>query len=271
MASSAQKICCVCKKMYYLKERKPLSLPCGHTFCTYWLLEIQSRNDKLCPKCRLNRHGQTSDKLPFVQHLADTFTKIKIPSAGRQKNCDHAGDVIAWCDDCKVSSCTKCLQTDHRQCSWVSIKKKTKKLVGKLKASVTSTEMMMVKNDSMLSEISDHIKQLHHYEKKLQSFAKKLSVRQDSTKSKLEKFAETRYEMGATEYTKTISATMSLLDDPITVPKIPKFVVPLCEEPEAAADFENELDGSKYLDRYLCFLESPEIQDAAISQVSRLP
>ena len=243
MASSLAITCTICEEPYNLEDRKPLLLPCSHTFCRSCLEQMKARNNELCPLCRESWEGPV-DSLPFIRQLADSFDKIKlkIQSVTAQNLCDH-DDIGAWCEDCKVSSCMKCLKTDHRLCDWVTIEEKTNELVDTLQASVASIEKRLVENDLMLSEIGDNIKQMQHNEQILQSFAKKLSVQQVKTKSELEKYKTIIFDCSGTEVTKTISSTLTVLDESTTAQKIPNFVEPVCEEAAAANDSEDDLDG----------------------------
>lgn len=243
MASSLTITCCVCEYEYNLEERKPLALPCGHTFCGSCLQEMKTRNNCLCPVCRDGWDGQSLDSFPIIRQLADSFEKItKIQSVTAKNICDH-DDVVAWCNNCKVSSCIKCLRVDHRPCEWVSIEEKTNNLVEKLRASVASTETRLIENGLTISEIRDNIEQMQHYEKILQSFTKKLSIQQENAKIELEKYLNIQFNSSATELTKAISTTLTLLDESITAPKITNFVVPVREEPAAANNSEADLDG----------------------------
>ena len=243
MATSIAHTCCICEEVYNLEDQKPLLLPCCHTFCRSCLQQLKADNNERCPLCRERWEGPV-DSLPFIRQLADSFDKIKckIQSATAENLCDH-DDTRAWCEDCKVPSCMKCLKTDHRLCKWVSIEEKTNELVDKLQASVASTEMRKVENDLMLSEIGDNIQQMQHNKMILRSFAIKLSIQQKKTKSELEKYKNIKFNSSATELLKALSATFTFLDESTRAPKIPNFVVPGCEEPAAANDSEDDLDG----------------------------
>lgn len=55
--------CGVCFKNYNAIEKKPLSLPCGHTFCLDCLKQIGKHNQIKCPFDK-SIHQATADNLP---------------------------------------------------------------------------------------------------------------------------------------------------------------------------------------------------------------
>ena len=241
MASSTDNICCVCQEGYNLDERKPLLLPCSHTFCKSCLQEIKTRNECLCPVCRRSWGGQSVDGLPFVRQLADTSdntnTKNKIKSVENQGICaKHNSEIIAWCKDCTVQICLECLNINHKSCNLGSIKEMHTELISKVKETVSSTGKKLIEkftqrkieNNSQLSEIRENLKKMQGHEKIAVSFLKELSRKQEKTMNKLEEYANISTNDSVTQLNTTISKILSLLDDPIDVPRIPKVVVPDC-------------------------------------------
>ena len=63
------------------------------------------------------------------------------------------------------------------------------------------------------------------------TFAKKLSTKQEQAMNLLEEFEKILSDASVNELSTTITKALSLLDDPMTEPKIPTFVVTDCEDP----------------------------------------
>ena len=55
--------CGVCFKQYNHSEKKPLSLPCGHTFCLECLRQINKHSIIKCPFDKIAHHI-SADNLP---------------------------------------------------------------------------------------------------------------------------------------------------------------------------------------------------------------
>ena len=55
--------CGVCFKYYNFNEKKPLSLPCGHTFCLDCLKQINKQSQIKCPFDK-SVHNSHVDLLP---------------------------------------------------------------------------------------------------------------------------------------------------------------------------------------------------------------
>ena len=162
--------CCICEEEYDLKERKPLLLPCSHTFCRRCLQKMQARKDKLCPVCRRSWASQSVDKLPLIRQLADSPYEVKFKTqvqlSMRDNTCAvHNITSIAWCKTCKVTICYKCFQVGHQLCDWVSIEENTSKLFSTLQEAVTFTRANVIekftqitmKNNSVLNDIRENI------------------------------------------------------------------------------------------------------------------
>ena len=247
MASSYVITCCICEEVYNLEERKPLLLPCSHTFCRSCLQQMMARNNCLCPVCRASWGGHI-DSLPFIRQLAVLSDRIKSPC---QNVCDHRIDMIAWCKGCKVSSCFKCLKTGHRLCDWVSIKEQPDELIKTLQESVVFVRAKLVKkftyitieNNSLLADIKENIRKMKNYEKVVELFLNKLSVRQENIMNKLEKFENLSSNSSVTELSNARSTALSFIDNPIISPMIPKIVLPDYEEPADDSDSEDEWGG----------------------------
>ena len=248
MASAAT--CCICKEVDNLEERKPLLLPCSHTFCHSCLQQMQSINNKRCPVFRSSWEGQSVDKLPFIRQLVELSEKPKTEIKSEHKNicAVHNADQILWCKDCKVSICNQCLIEKHKSCDWILIAARVTELVSNLQESVTSTRKKLIEkftditieNNSLLTDIREKIKKLQRAEKIVHSFLKNFSIRQENAMNVLEQYEKIHPNSSVNELTIAISKTTSLLD-PITVPIIPEFVVPDCEEPGDDTEIEGDV------------------------------
>ena len=257
MATSAQITCSICEEVYDLEERKPLLLPCNHTFCRTCLLQLKDTENEYCPNCRASWEGMDVDSLTLIRQLAacsDEKTKSKVQVTRNLNICvTHKNDLTAWCKICKVSICLKCLKEDHKSCDWISIEEKTTELKSTLKDSVTSTRTLLIEkfthatteSNSLLTGVIENIKKMQRYEKFLNSYIKKLSINQESAINQLETYEHVQCNSSVTELTKTISETLSLGEDLIKVPAIPQIVIPDCEEFADDTDSNDEqLDGA---------------------------
>ena len=272
MATYALISCSICEEEYDLEERKPLLLPCSHTFCRTCLLQLKATNNELCPNCRDSWAGHDIDGFTVIRQLAaciDEKTKIVVKSTRNQNSCvAHNDDLIAWCKICKVFNCFQCLKEDHKTCDWISIKDKTTELKSTLKDSVTSTRTLLIEkftcatteSNSLLTGVTENIKKMECYEIFLNSYIKKLSIKQDRAMNKLEKYEKVQCNSSVTELTKAISETLSLGEDLIKVPAIPQIVVPDFEESVCDTDSEDEqLDGEEQSDFFTASTSSDEV------------
>ena len=254
MATYARISCSICEEEYNLEERKPLLLPCSHTFCRTCLLQLKATNNELCPNCWGSWEGHDIDGFMVIRQLAeytDEKTKIKVKSTRNQNICvTHKNDLIAWCKICKVFNCFQCLKEYHKTCDFMSIEEKTTELKSTLKDYVISTRTKLIEkfthatteSDSLLTGVTENIKKMQHYEKNLHSFIKKLSTKQDSAMNKLEMYEKVQCNSSVTELTKAISEILSLGEDLIKVPAIPQIVIPDCKDPACDTDFLHEQD-----------------------------
>ena len=252
MATAAS--CSICLEVYNLEERKPLLLLCSHTFCRSCLQQMQSKNNKLCPVCRTSWEGLSVDNLPFTRQQAEVSEKQKNEMKSDHQNicAVHNADQILWCKDCKVSICNRCLIEDHKSCNFMTIEAKVTELVSNLHESVTSTRKKLIdnfdhvttENNSQLTDIQENIKKLQRAEKIAHSFRKQIPTRLENAMNMLEKYEKINSSSSVNELTMAISKTISLLDDSIVVPILPKIVVPDCVEPaDVDTDSEVELAG----------------------------
>ena len=252
MATSAA-TCCICDEVYNLEERKPLLLPCSHTFCLSCLQQMESIKNTMCPVCRSSWEDQSLDNLPFTRQLIELPQKPqKKKKPAHQNICAvHKADQFLWCSDCSVPICNRCLVGGHKSCNWIPIEEKNTELIHSFQESATSTRKKLIEkfthiameNNLLLIDIQENIKKLQRAEKIVRSFLEKNLTMQENKINKVEKYEKISQNSSVTELTEAIKNILALLEDPITVPIVPKYVVPDCEEPADDTDMEVELDG----------------------------
>ena len=106
--------CKVCMERFNDEDKKPLFIPCGHTFCSKCLRFIYKRPVLRCP-------------LDKKEHKLDTFAAIPINFS--VLNCLHSGnhlsrsskkcekhpseDLKFYCETDKMLICQNCLLAEH--------------------------------------------------------------------------------------------------------------------------------------------------------------
>ena len=152
--------------------------------------------------------------------------------------------------------CLNCLSTEHKSCDWSSIKGNTTKLYSNLQEAVVKTRTKItekyahatIKNSSVLNDLQENIKKMQQHEKKMRSFLKKLTSRQEIAMDKLEKYSKISSHSSAKKLIKALSKTMTLIDDPIEAPMIPQLMIPECQDPADDTDSDEEQDGEELED-----------------------
>ena len=240
---SAGITCSICDEVYNSEERRPLLLPCSHTFCRNCLRQMQKNQNALCPFCRASWSGQSIEKLPYIRQLADASKNIqskKFKSTLDERTCiPHCADMVLWCKNCEVSICSRCLIERHKTCDWIPIEEKTTDLLKNLHRSAATTrtkldenfKTLTFRNNSQLTNIRTYIKKLQHYEKITISFANQLSVEHEIATEKLDEYDSIPKGSSVPVILSTISEIESLLDEPMEVPIIPNFMMQEYEKP----------------------------------------
>ncbi|KAK4317956.1 hypothetical protein Pmani_011012 [Petrolisthes manimaculis] len=57
--------CGICFTLFDDIERRPRTLPCGHTFCTSCLIVLLETKNLTCPSCRVKHQTTTINKIPI--------------------------------------------------------------------------------------------------------------------------------------------------------------------------------------------------------------
>ena len=79
----ADNTCSIGAEVYNLESRKPLLLPCSHSFCHICLQQLKSRSNELCPVCRESWAVKSVDSLPIIRQLVESSDKTKTVSNGQ--------------------------------------------------------------------------------------------------------------------------------------------------------------------------------------------
>ena len=106
--------CALCEKPY----RDPRLLPCLHAFCFDCLQkELDDSTDRqaslLCPTCS-EPIPLPIDELPrhvYLLNQANTVRRLhELKAVGRCENCNGEGEACAFCYDCGLRICERCVQ-----------------------------------------------------------------------------------------------------------------------------------------------------------------
>ncbi|KAK4324108.1 hypothetical protein Pmani_005233 [Petrolisthes manimaculis] len=63
--------CGICFTLFDDIERRPRTLPCGHTFCTSCLIVLLETKNLTCPSCRVKHRTTTINKIPINYNLEE--------------------------------------------------------------------------------------------------------------------------------------------------------------------------------------------------------
>jgi len=88
--------CQICYKQYNHSDKKPLSLPCGHTFCLECLRQLNKHSIIKCPFDKIAHH-QVADNLP-VNYAVLTVLPMNQTAAPPVKGGQETGPAISMCD-----------------------------------------------------------------------------------------------------------------------------------------------------------------------------
>ena len=91
--------CGVCFKTYNHSEKKPLSLPCGHTFCLECLRQINKHNVIKCPFDKIGHHV-SAENLP-VNYAVLTALPMSSSTASASGNSTNKDTGTQMCDSHK--------------------------------------------------------------------------------------------------------------------------------------------------------------------------
>ncbi|KAK4301475.1 hypothetical protein Pmani_026394 [Petrolisthes manimaculis] len=69
--------CGICFTLFDDIERRPRTLPCGHTFCTSCLIVLLETKNLTCPSCRMKHQTTTINKIPINYNLEEMLRHNK--------------------------------------------------------------------------------------------------------------------------------------------------------------------------------------------------
>ena len=241
--------CFICDEVFDEVNRKPLVLPCSHSFCQSCLEEMQ-KIQKVCPVCRSDWSEHTVNSLIYVSQL--------VPSAHgtlelgmNQSNylayyvCGkHKSKFVFWCNTCEISICKHCLKNEHKQCDWIFEEEKIAehtKIMQELTKSTTDSlndffSTAAEENDASLSNVRAIIKKLKKYETILISLNKFISIEKETLMNLLAESVNIPVHSTMMEYVSTKSKTTSILEGLIQYPKNPKIALDVTYEANASSE-----------------------------------
>jgi hypothetical protein len=116
--------CQICYKSYDHEKKKPLSYPCGHTFCYECTTEICKHNQIKCPFDKAI-HQNTADTLPVNYAVLTALPmqasvkaeETKLPEGPVMSYCDvHKNKKVKFfCKNCNEMFCSKCVLKHTQQ------------------------------------------------------------------------------------------------------------------------------------------------------------
>ncbi|XP_076051960.1 uncharacterized protein LOC143031690 isoform X2 [Oratosquilla oratoria] len=111
------------------EHRRPLALPCGHSFCRQCIIQVHSDRDYVvCPKCQAHHTGMEVSDFPINYELEDLLENLKVMGEGDSPSLLNNGTVLRakddicpdcrsiidlWCDSCHVLICEECTMHGH--------------------------------------------------------------------------------------------------------------------------------------------------------------
>lgn len=139
--------CSFCLHSYNDQERRPLVLPCSHSFCQNCLDKLDSVGDKSCQSCGANWEDKLVTELVCCHQLIPVTTSDKRLVA---RCSEHKLEKSVWCGSCGSALCIECIELNHKTCTWYSIKRKRTlvkteggQLVSKLKKEMLDKQSLM--------------------------------------------------------------------------------------------------------------------------------
>ena len=229
--------CCICEEVYDEFNRKPLLLPCTHSFCTSCLQQMQTNNEKHCPICRSDWTEHSTDSLIFIRQLVpsrvennEIFSKTdKIKSPLENECINHV--FAFWCNSCEISICKRCLKEDHKLCDWILEEDRIDELGKVLQKATLSSRTYLTDsflrgaadNTTNLTNVRGLIKRLLEHEKCFMSLESSIKIETDAAMNCLKELENQPAHASVVDYMTAISRTSSLHDDHIQYPNVLDF------------------------------------------------
>ena len=113
--------CGICYKQYNHNEKKPISLPCGHTFCFECIKKVYKHQTVKCPYDSMSHHSNP-DSLPVNYQVLTALPMGETPNEadddeeckdkkGNYRYCDiHPSKKVKfYCKNDRTMFCSKCI------------------------------------------------------------------------------------------------------------------------------------------------------------------
>lgn len=142
--SSQNKKCAVCDENYDHGERKPLLLPCGHSYCGPCLRQLSNSDQKFCPMCRGDWHATSVQDLPLCFQLLPEEDNNEVEE--RVKCSKHNTDITFWCRTCRTIICKKCLTNLHSSCKFIIIEEGEEHILAFIQQIANDASLAIEKN-----------------------------------------------------------------------------------------------------------------------------
>lgn len=112
--------CGICFESYNEGERKPLLLPCSHSFCQNCLQTLESIGKKDCAFCKKSWGQSTFKNFPICYQLipagASAQGKPRVETCG-----SHVKEITFWCATCAIPICNAGFEEKHSKCKFMEI------------------------------------------------------------------------------------------------------------------------------------------------------
>ena len=151
--------CKICHDSFDSTTRRPLILPCGHTFCEYCLKIIYKSNQVKCPFDKKVHTFKERHDIGINYQIYDLFSS-ELTGKNDPKCPKHPNQIMKfYCDSEKVSLCQICYLSDHMNHQVfplkdvISIEKMTNQTKSFIKNSINALE----KSNEMMNEIKVNV------------------------------------------------------------------------------------------------------------------
>ena len=131
--------CFICDYQYDRENKKPLVLPCGHSYCAACVRDMRSNKRNTCPECRKNWGNVDIAHLTICYQLMPDAQQEgrEDSSSGMVDSCEEHGiKNTFWCQTCTMLLCNICLDKNHKKCDWCLIETAVRNQVGILATTV---------------------------------------------------------------------------------------------------------------------------------------
>ena len=193
--------CSICDYHYDRGNKKPLVLPCGHSYCEVCVHDMRSSNRNACPECRQNWGDVEIAKLAICYQLMPEAQQDRNEETSSEPldSCEEHGFKNAfWCLKCRMPLCKNCLNASHKKCDWCLIETAVEKevecletTVGKILSSIdeatNKVHSALERNNSKLSTLRMFKMKVKELETEVINFEGSLnSAQEDLDKGKRE-------------------------------------------------------------------------------------